>query len=67
MQNKFSMYLTGFLKNYSTLHALLKMIKTWKTKLNHELLIAKLKCCGLDQHAVEFFEVNSQIATSAVK
>ena len=23
--------------------------------LNHELLIAKLKCYGLDQHAVEFF------------
>ena len=23
--------------------------------LNHELLIAKLRCYGLDQHAVEFF------------
>ena len=23
--------------------------------LNHELLIAKLKCYGLDQHAVQFF------------
>ena len=23
--------------------------------LNHELLIAKLKCYGLDQHTVEFF------------
>ena len=75
MQNKFSIYLTGFLKNHGTQHALLKMIEAWKTKLNmghklgviymdlsnafdslnHELLIAKLKCYGLDQHAVEFF------------
>ena len=83
MQIKFSIYLTRFLKNHGTQHALLKMIETWKTKLNmghkkgliyidlskafdslnHELLIAKLKC-GLDQPAVK---VNSQIATSAVK
>ena len=75
MQNKFSIYLTGFRKNRGTQHALLKMIETWKTKLDmghkvgviymdlskafdclsHELLIAKLKCYGLDQHAVEFF------------
>ena len=75
MQNKLSVYLTGFLKNYGTTHALLKMIETWKTKLNmghkvgviymdlskafeslnHELLIAKLRCYGLDQHAVELF------------
>ena len=75
IQNKFSIYLTGFRKNHGTQHALLKMIETWKTKLsmghkvgviymnspkafdslNHELLNAKLKCCGLDQHAVEFF------------
>ena len=35
--------------------------------LNHELLIAKLKCYGLDQHAVFFLlEVTSQIDTSAV-
>ena len=32
--------------------------------LNYELLIAKLKCYGLDQHAVRF---TSQIATSAAK
>ena len=75
MQNKFSIYLTGFRKNRGTQHALLKMIETWKTKLNmghkvgviymdlfkafdilnHELLIAELKCSGLDQHAVELF------------
>ena len=34
MQNKFLIYLTGFRKNHGTRHALLKMIKTWKTKLN---------------------------------
>ena len=72
MQNNFSVYLRGFRKNHGTQYALLKMIETWKTKLNvagviymdlskafdslnHELLIAKLKCYGLDQNAVEFF------------
>ena len=35
--------------------------------LNHELLTAKLKCHGLDQNTVNFLEVTSQIATSAVK
>ena len=34
MQNKFSIYLTGFRKNHWSQHALLKMIETWKTKLN---------------------------------
>ena len=35
--------------------------------LNHELLIAKLRCYRLDQHAVEFLEVTCQIATSVAK
>ena len=34
MQNKFSIYLTGFWKNHGTQLALYKMIETWKTKLN---------------------------------
>ena len=34
IQNKFSIYLTGFRKNHSTQHVLIKMIETWKTKLN---------------------------------
>ena len=34
MQNKFSIYVTGFCKNHGTQHPLLKMIETWKTKLN---------------------------------
>ena len=39
MQNKFSIYLTGFRKNHGTQHALLKMIEAWKTKLkmSHKL------------------------------
>ena len=34
MQTSFSIYLTGFRKNHGTQHALLKMIETWKIKLN---------------------------------
>ena len=34
IQNKVSVYLTGFRKNHGTQRALLKMIETWKTKLN---------------------------------
>ena len=41
MQNKFSVYLTGFQKNNGTQHALLNMIETWKTKLNmgHKVVV----------------------------
>ena len=62
MQNKFSIYLTGFRKNHGTQHALLKMIETWKTKLN---MGHKVGVIYMDQNAVEFF--TSQIVTSAVK
>ena len=34
MQSKFSVYLTGFRKNHDTQHALLRMVETWKAKLN---------------------------------
>ena len=34
MEPKFSKLLTGFPKNHNTQHALLKMIETWKAKLN---------------------------------
>ena len=39
MLNKFSIYLTGFRKNQGTHPALLKMIETWKTKLNMGLKV----------------------------
>ena len=35
--------------------------------LNHEFLIAKLKCFGLEQHEFTFLQVNYQIATSPIK
>ena len=64
MQNKFSIYLTGFRKNHGTRHALLKTIETWSIiymdsskafdSLYYELLITELKCYGLD-HTVELF------------
>ena len=64
MQNKFSIYLTGFRKNHGTRHALLKMIETWSIiymdsstafdSLYYKLLITELKCYGLD-YTVELF------------
>ena len=49
MQNKFSVYLTSFRKDHSTQHALLKIIETWKAKLNigHKLLIFAAILCAL--------------------
>ena len=35
MENKFSKYLTGFPKNHSTQSSLLRMIESWKAKLNN--------------------------------
>ena len=69
IQSKFWIYLTGFPKNHGTQHALLKMRLGKKIymdlfqafeSLNHEILIDKLRCYGLDRNAVE-------IATNAVK
>ena len=34
MNPKLSKYITGFRKNHNTQHALLKMIETWRSKLN---------------------------------
>ena len=35
MQNKFSKYLTGFRKNHDTQNSLLRMIESWKFRLNN--------------------------------
>ena len=35
MQNKFSKYLTGFRKNHNTQNSLLRMIESWKVRLNN--------------------------------
>ena len=35
MQNKFSKYLTGFRKNQNTQNSLLRMIESWKFRLNN--------------------------------
>ena len=44
MQNKFSIYLTGFRKNHSTQYALLKMdLSKAFDSVNHKLIIAKSK------------------------
>ena len=35
MQNKFSKYLKGFRKNYNTQNSLLRMIESWKVRVNN--------------------------------
>ena len=35
MQNKFSKYLTGFRKNHSMQNSLLRIIKSWKVRINN--------------------------------
>ena len=35
MENKFRKYLTGVRENHNTQNSLLRMIKSWKTKLNN--------------------------------
>ena len=35
IQNKFSKYLTGFWKNHNTQNSLLRMIESWKVRLNN--------------------------------
>ena len=35
MENKFSKYLTGFRKNHNIPNFLLRMIESWKAKLNN--------------------------------
>ena len=35
MENKFSKYLSGFRKNHNTQNSLLRMIESWKAKLNN--------------------------------
>ena len=35
MQNKFSKYLTGFRKYHNTQNSLLRMIESWKVRLNN--------------------------------
>ena len=76
MQNKFSKYLMGFRKNHNTQNFLLRMIESWKfrlnngskvgviimdlskafDRLNHALLLTKLKAYGLDSNSVTFMK-----------
>ena len=39
MQNKFSKYLTGFRKNHNTQNSLLRMIESWKFRLNNRSIV----------------------------
>ena len=39
MENEFSQYLTGFTKNDNTWNSLLKMIESWKSRLNNGLKV----------------------------
>ena len=39
IENKFSKYLTGFRKNHNTQNSLLRMIESWKVKLNNGSII----------------------------
>ena len=36
IQNKFLKYLTGFPKNHSTQNSLLRMMESWKVRLNND-------------------------------
>ena len=53
MQIKFSKYLTGFWKNHNTQNFLIRMIKSWKFRLN-KTATSKHKACGLDSNSVTF-------------
>ena len=59
MQNKFSIYLTGFRKNHGTQHALLKMTETWKTKLNmgHKVRVIYMDLSKASCHVVSLHVV----------
>ena len=43
MENKFPKYLTGFSKNHNTQNSLLKMIESWKDRLNDRILEGQVK------------------------
>ena len=58
MNPKLSKYITGFRKNRNTQHALLKIIETWRSKLNSgnkigALIIDLSKACNTINH--DFF------------